>query len=133
MQDISDIRIIGIDEKRPPRMRPEPYIDLVFRLTHKAPLEWCRDFVGAQGELRYEARINPDDCLFIETWVRTPDEIPNHLKTLKVMVAECNARYIENVTASANERDRSNEKLQNEVGTQGHLNRIVAGLDFSAS
>ena len=31
MEGISDIKIIGIDEKRPPKIRKEPYIDLVFK------------------------------------------------------------------------------------------------------
>jgi hypothetical protein len=44
MEGISDIRITGIDETRPPRIRKEPYIDLCFRLTHKAPVDWCHDF-----------------------------------------------------------------------------------------
>lgn len=133
MEGISDIRITGMDEKRPPRMRREPYIDLVFRLSHKAPLEWCRDFVSAQTDVQYEAKINTDECLFIETWVRTPEEIAGHLDTLKAMVAACNARYIENVAAHSRERDKDHENLQNEIGTQGHLNRIIAGLDFSES
>jgi len=131
MDDISDIRIVGMDEKRPPIMRKEPYIDLVFRLTHKAPVEWCRDFVSAQINVQYEAKINIDECLFIETWVRTPDEIPGHLQSLQAMVTECNARYVENIQASERDRDGVHDKLQNEEGPQGRLNRIIASLDFS--
>jgi hypothetical protein len=131
MEGISDIRIMGIDEKRPPRIRKEPYIDLVFKLTHKAPVDWCRDFVGSQSNMQYKSTINTDDCLFIETWVRSPDEIAGHLQTLKALVAECNARYIENAQARERDRDGDNDELRNDAGPQGQLNRIIAGLDFS--
>jgi hypothetical protein len=131
MQGISDIRIMGIDEKRPPKLRREPYIDLVFRLTHKAPVDWCHDFIRSQSSVQYKSTINTDECLFIETWVRTPEEIAGHLQALKEMVAACNARYIEKVNASERDRDSDNDKLQNEAGPQGQLNRIIAGLDFS--
>jgi hypothetical protein len=131
MEGISDIRIVGIDEKRPPRIRKEPYIDLIFQLTHKAPVDWCHDFVGSQSNMQYKSTINTEDCLFIETWVRTPDEIAGHLQTLKTLVTECNARYIAKIQAIDRDREGDNDKLQNEAGPQGQLNRIIAGLDFS--
>jgi len=131
MEGISDIKIMGIDEMRPPRIRKEPYIDLFFQLSHKAPADWCREFVDSQPNLEYEVKINPEDGLFIQTWVRTPEEIPGHLQTLKGLVAACNARYIENIEASARDQLSDNEMLKNEEGPQGKLNRIVAGLDFS--
>jgi hypothetical protein len=131
MEGISDIRIAGIDEKRPPRIRKEPYIDLCFRLTHKAPVDWCQDFTDLQSKMNYTSKINTDECLFIETWVRKPEEIVAHLQSLKKAVAECNARYIEKIRASECDRDGDNDKLRNEDGPQGQLNRIIAGLDFS--
>ena len=75
MEGISDIRIIGMDEKRPPRIRKEPYIDLYFRLPHKAPLDGRQDFTELQSRQDYGSKINGDECLYIETWVRTPGEI----------------------------------------------------------
>jgi len=131
MEGISDIRIVGIDERRPPRIRAEPYIDLFFKLTHKAPVDWCRDFVELQSKKTYESKINVDECLFIETWVRKPEEIAAHLENLKKAVAECNARYIEKIRASERDRQGDNDKLRMEDGPQGQLNRIIAGLDFS--
>jgi hypothetical protein len=131
MEGISDIRIAGIDEKRPPRIRKEPYIDLCFRLTHKAPVDWCQDFTDLQSKMNYASKINTDECLFIETWVRKPEEIAGHLQSLKKAVAECNARYIEKIRASERDRDGDNNKLRDEDGPQGQLNRIIAGLDFS--
>jgi hypothetical protein len=131
MEGISDIRIMGIDETRPPRMRKEPYIDLVFKLTHKAPVDWCRDFVSSQIDMQYPAKIDTENCLFIETWVRTPEEIAGQLQTLKAMVTACNARYIENIRSSERDRDGDSDRLQKEEGPQGQLNRIIAELDFS--
>ncbi len=132
MEGISDIRIMGIDRKRPPRVRKEPYIDLFFQLTHKAPVDWCQDFVSAQPKMEFAASMNTDDCLYIQTWVRTPEQIPGHLQTLKALVAACNARYIEAIEASVRARDSDSDKLRNEEGPQGQLNRIIAALDFGA-
>ena len=130
MEGISDIRIIGIDAKRPPKIRKEPYIDLIFQLAHKAPVDWCHDFVSSQSNMQYKSTINTEDCLYIETWVRTPDEIAAHLQTLKALVAECNARYIKKIQATDRDRDGDMDKLRNEAGPQGQLNRLIAGLDY---
>ncbi len=131
MEGISDIRITGIDEKRPPRIRKEPYIDLCFRLAHKAPVDWCQDFTGRLTKAGIPAEINIDECLYIQTWVRTSDEIVGRLEMLKKAVAECNARYIEKIEASERDRDGDIDALAKEAGPQGQLNRIIAALDFS--
>lgn len=131
MEGISDIKITGIDETRPPRIRKEPYIDLIFRLAHKAPVDWCHDFVDHQSKAGFPAKIDTKECLFIETWVRTPDQIVEHLQVLKKAVAQCNARYIERIEARDQLRDSANDRLAQESGPQGQLNRIIAALDFS--
>lgn len=131
MEGISDIRITGIDEKRPPRIRKEPYIDLCFRLSHKAPLDWCQDFVDHLSKADLPVKIETEECLYIETWVRTQDEIVGHLQMLKKAVAECNMRYIEKIEASERDRDGDVDALAKEAGPQGQLNRIIAALDFS--
>lgn len=131
MEGISDIRITGIDEKRPPRIRKEPYIDLVFRLAHKAPVDWCHDLIDHQAKDGFPVKIDTKECLFIETWVRTPDQIVAHLQMLKEAVAQCNARYIAKVEARERVRDGANDRLAQEAGPQGELNRIIAALDFS--
>jgi len=132
MEGISDIRIIGFDEQRPPRIRKEPYIDLFFQLSHKVPDEWCRDFVSSLPKLSYDVKMNPDDAVFIQTWVRTAEEIPGHLEVIKTLVSECNARYIENIQASARARQTNKHNKEDDDGPQGRLNRIVAGLDFGS-
>jgi len=131
MEGISDIRIVGIDEKRPPRIRKEPYIDLIFRLSHKAPLDWCRDFTELQARKEFTSKIETDECLYIESWVRKPDEIVTQFESLKQSIAECTALYIGKIEASDRERAGDNDDLKKEEGPQGELNRIIAGLDFS--
>jgi hypothetical protein len=131
MEGISDIKITGIDERRPPRIRKEPYIDLCFRLTHKAPVDWCHDLADHQTKAGFPTKIDTNECLYIETWVRTQDEIVGHLQNLKKAVAECNARYIEKIEAQQRDRDGSIDALAKEDGPQGQLNRLIAALDFS--
>lgn len=130
MEGISDIKITGIDEKRPPRIRKEPYIDLCFRLAHKAPIDWCHDLIDNQAKTDFPVKIDTKECLFIETWVRTPDQIVAHLQMLKEAVAQCNARYIKKMEAREHDRDGDNDRLAQEAGPQGELNRIIAALDF---
>ena len=131
MEGISDICIISMDEKRPPLLRKEPYIDLFFQLSHKAPADWCRDFTDHSTSLPYKASMDADDSLFIKTWVRSPDEIPAHLRALKSLVTACNTRYIENIETSTRNKDAGNDKLKIDSTPQGQLNRITAGLHSS--
>lgn len=131
MEGISDIRITGIDEKRPPRIRKEPYIDLCFKLAHKAPVDWCQDLTDHLAKAGLPAKIDSKECLYLETWVRTPEEIVGRLQALKKAVAECNARFIEKVEAQQRDRDDGIDALAKEAGPQGQLNRIIAALDFS--
>lgn len=132
MEGISDIRIAGMDENRPPRLRKEPYIDLYFRLLHKAPPDWCVRFNDLLVHHEYAPKINTEEGLFIETWVRTPDEIAGLFQILKENVTVCTAQYIEKIARSQRDADSDNELLQKEgEGEQGRLNRVIAGLDFN--
>jgi len=130
VEGISDIKIIGIDELRPPKLRKEPYIDLVFKLSHKAPSDWCKDFNDSLSKTTYAPKINLDDGLYIQTWVRSIDEIAGLLQLLKKSVAECSARYIEKVRQVANAAAGQNNLLKDGGGEQGRLNAVIAGLDF---
>mgnify|MGYP001822663046 CR=1 FL=1 len=129
MEGISDIKIIGIDEMRPPRIRKEPYINLYFKLIHEAPKEWCEDFNRIVANGKFPVKIEPAKGLFIETWVRKPDEIEMALDGLKAAVSTCNQEYIARVEAEANAAADVGGKSENE-GEQGRLNRIIAGLNF---
>ncbi|HEY5603248.1 MAG TPA: hypothetical protein VIM41_09080 [Gammaproteobacteria bacterium] len=131
MEGISDIKIIGIDNKRPPIIRKEPYIDIVFKLSHQAPMDWCKEFNALLSKHPSTPRIKDKEGLYIEAWVRTPDEIAALLKQLKDTVAECSRQYIERVELSLRNTGDANALLaQQGAGEQGRLNRIIADLDF---
>ena len=130
MEGISDIKIKGIDEMRPPRIRKEPYINLFFKLIHEAPKDWCDHFNHLVAKREYPVKIDAATGLFIETWVRKPDEIESVLEGLKEAVTRCNQEYIARVLAEANSAAAMQDNVD-DTGEQGNLNRIIAGLDFS--
>lgn len=130
MEGISDIRIIGIDDLRPPMIRKEPYINLYFKLNHKAPSDWCNDFNRIVSKGQFTVKIEPEEGLYIETWVRKPDEIEVAFEKLKKAIIQCSKEYVERLEAEAQAAlKRSGDSLENE-GEQGRLNRIIAGLNF---
>ncbi|MGB5517847.1 MAG: hypothetical protein WBO73_05225 [Gammaproteobacteria bacterium] len=129
MEGISDIKIIGIDEMRPPRIRKEPYINLFFKLHHKAPKDWCEEFNHLVAKRQYPIKIEPAGGQFIETWVRKPDEIEHALDGLKEAVRQCNQEYIARILAEANATAEMDDN-PTDTGEQGNLNRIVAGLNY---
>ena len=131
MEGISDIRIVGIDETRPPKIGKEPYIDLYFRLAHKAPIEWCQDFNELLSGHPYAPKIRREEGLYIETWVRTIEEIDSQFREIKQAIIQCTRQYIEKIQVIADKRDAGNNQLQRESGPQGRLNSVIAGLDFS--
>ena len=133
MEGISDIKIIGIDDKRPPRIGKEPYIDLFFQLSHKAPLEWCIGFNELLVKHEYTPKIKTNEGLFIEAWVRRPEEITGLFQIIKAKVTECTAQYIENIAISQRDAVTNSDLAQKEGDSeQGRLNKVIAGLDFDA-
>lgn len=130
MEGISDIRIIGMDEKRPPKIRKEPYIDLFFRLSHKAPEDWCREFNALLSKHPGKPHIEEKEGLFIDSWVKTPDDIAPFLELLKIKIIECSRDYIERIEASIRNAEQANESVSTETGEQGRLNKIIASLVF---
>ncbi|MDH5784424.1 MAG: hypothetical protein OEZ16_02310 [Chromatiales bacterium] len=132
MEGISDIRIGGIDESRPPMILKQPYIDLVFRLNHKAPSEWCVAFNDLMAKDKLSVKIEPSEGIYIETWVRTPEEIEPVLQNLKEMVNRCSEEYVERIEDEARAAIRRDSGNMEDEGEQGRLNRIVAGLKFDA-
>lgn len=130
VEGISDISIVGVDEKRPPIIRKEPYIDLFFKLSHQAPADWCIDFNALLKKHPATPKIKAKEGLFIEGWVKTPDEIVPFLALLKDKVADCSRQYIERIELSTRNAGDANASLVDETGEQGRLNRIIAALDF---
>jgi hypothetical protein len=129
MEGISDIRITGFDETRPPLILKAPYINLYFRLSHEAPKAWCDDFNHLVAKGDYPVKIEPAKGLFIETWVRKPDEIEAVLEDLKQAVSNCNAAYIARIQAEVRAAAAAGASADDE-GEQGRLNRIIADLNF---
>lgn len=131
MEGISDIKIIGIDETRPPIIRKEPYIDIFFKLSHQAPIDWCQDFNALLAKHPTSPRIKEKDGLYIEAWVKTPDEIVAFLALLKGKVTDCSRQYVERIELSKRNATAANASLGKETGEQGRLNEIIAGLDYA--
>ncbi|MCW8923841.1 MAG: hypothetical protein OQK69_09480 [Gammaproteobacteria bacterium] len=129
MEDISDIKIIGFDDNRPPLIRKAPYIDLFFKLTHQAPKNWCDDFNQLVSKEKYSAKIIPAAGLFIEAWVRKPEEIEGLLEKLKKAISVCTEDYIAKINAINSAASNTSTKPGDE-GEQGRLNKIVAALNF---
>ena len=129
MEGISDIKICGIDEMRPPRIRKEPYINLFFKLSHQALQDWCEAFNRLVSKGNYPVKIETTTGLFIETWVRKPEEIETVLDGLKEAVSTCNQEYIDRVQAEASAAADVGGKSE-DAGEQGRLNRIIAELNF---
>ena len=131
MEGISDIRIIGVDAKRPPVIRKQPYIDLFFELSHKVPKDWSEDFNSLLSKHKFPAKIDSVDGLYIETWVRKPDEVAGQLAHLQAKVTECIDAYIAKIRLKQSQRQDQSRNEVEESGEQGELNRAIAGLDFS--
>ncbi len=129
MENISDLKIAGIDELRRPVIRTEPYIELFFRLNHKAPKAWCRVFNDTVSKSAYSMSIKIEDGLFIETWVRKKEEIVDVLKTMQAAVKSSIEQYIDQVEARS--RASSTKSSGEEAtGEQLELNQIIDSLDF---
>lgn len=130
MQDITELKIIGIDSKRPPILRKEPYIDIVFELSEQAPKQWCEDFMGLFKGASYKPKIDSDKGIYIETWIRSMGEISGHLDTLKTKVIECNQIATDRQAALDLLAMSGSGVVVGDEGPQGQLNAIIAGLNF---
>ena len=130
MQSISDIKIVGIDEKRPPRVRKEPYVDLFFELSYQAPRDWCEDFNLLTGKLDPAVRINKSEGLFIETYIRDMNQMAAHLDKIKKKIIDCSGQYIERIRQRELAAMMQNGALPGDRGEQGKLDTIVATLNF---
>jgi len=130
MTPFEEIKISGIDEARPPKIRKEAYIDLHFRLSRQVPEDWCEDFNVFGRSISPAAKIDKSSCLVIDTYVNDMDRIPLQLAELKEAVSECNKQYLEKLRQRELALAAENAALQGEGGEQQRLNLIIAGLDF---
>ena len=130
MSDIKDIRVIGFDKDRPPRVRKEAYIDLYFQLSQKAPLDWCEDFNALGRKVNPSPKIDKNKGLHIETYVNNMDLIAQQLASVKALLLECSRQYQEKADEKARKLAASNVSLQGQDGEQLKLNQIVDALSF---
>jgi hypothetical protein len=131
MSDISDIKIIGIDKDRPPRIRKEAYIDLFFRLSQKGSVAWCEDFNALGRKINPSPKIDIHKGECIETYVKNMTQIEQHLTDVKALLRDCNEQFQAKVDEKARVLAASNASLLvGQEGEQYKLNQIVEGLNF---
>ena len=130
MSDIKEIRIIGFDKDRPPRVRKEAYIDLFFQLSQKAPLDWCEDFNALGRKVNPSPKINKDKGVHIETYVNNMNLIAQQLAAVKALLLKCSQQYQQKADEKARILAASNVSLQGQDGEQLKLNKIVDALSF---
>jgi hypothetical protein len=130
VEGISDIKIVGIDEKRPPVIMGAPYIDLFFKLSHQAPLDWCADFNAQMSKHPGSPKIKQKEGLYIEAWVKAPELIVDYLELLKKNVTLCSDMYIERIQQAARDTKSSDLSGVSEDSAQGRLNKIISELVF---
>ena len=129
---MSDIKIIGIDKDRPPRIRKEAYIDLFFRLSEKGSIEWCEDFNALGRKMNPSPKIDKNIRECIQTYVGNMTLIAQHLADVKEVLRNCNEQHQQKIDEKARVLAASNASLQGQDGEQQKLNRIIDGLDFDA-
>ncbi len=130
MEGISDIRIDGIDNTRPPSAKNSNYIDLFFRLNHKAPAGWCEVFNEIMVKHPSKPKVRENEGLFVETWVKKADQIVEHVELLKKAVIKSSEQYIKKLEDAMKVDAASAADAKVDDSPQGKLNRIIAELDF---
>jgi len=98
-------------------------------MSHEVSKVWSEDFNRLVANGEFPVKIDSSTGLYIETWVRKPDEIEMVLGELKKAVSTCNQEYIARIEAEASAAADVGGKSDDE-GEQGRLNRIIAGLNF---
>jgi hypothetical protein len=128
--DINDIKIIGIDEDHPPMVRKESYIDLFFRLSVKAPTDWCEDFNTLGHRIAPPAKIAPAQGLIIQTYVHDMKQIQEQLDKIKQKIIQCNKEYLEKERQKQLALAAKRADMVGSNAKQNQLNEIIAGLKY---
>lgn len=131
MPEQKNLSIIGIDEKRPPRVRKEHYIDIFYRLSQKASGEWCDIFNTLSKQLVPPAKINKSEGIYIEAYVRDMNLLQDHLDKIKKNITESNERLATAVRKRNEAITKENAGESDDGDEQRRLNAIVASLHFS--
>jgi hypothetical protein len=130
MQAIDDIKIVSIDFERPPMIRKEAYIDLYFKLSGKAPMDWCEDFNILGRQIEPGVKIEKNDGLCVEAWVKDMNHIASHLEEIKQTILDCNEQYIEKARQKQLALLAANASEVGKDSDQFKLNEIIADLKF---
>jgi hypothetical protein len=130
MQNIDDIKIVSIDTDRPPIVRKEAYIDLFFKLSEKAPLDWCDDFNALGRQIDPGVKIDKNVGLCVDAWVKDMGQIAPHLEKIKLKILECNEQYIEKARQKQLALLAANTSQVGTNSEQFKLNEIIADLKF---
>jgi predicted DNA-binding helix-hairpin-helix protein len=130
MTDIKQIKIIGIDEERPPMLRKEGYIDLYFKLSVKAPEDWCDEYNKLGNRLTPRVKINPAVGLIIETYVHDVNQIQAHLDRIKEQIKACTTDCLEKVRQKQLALAAKSAAQLGVGSKQDELNVIIAGLNY---
>ncbi|MDH3634791.1 MAG: hypothetical protein OES20_08805 [Gammaproteobacteria bacterium] len=130
MNSFEEVKIVGIDQERPPRVRKESYIDLFFNISQKAPLDWCEDFNALGRQINPSPKIDKTARNCIATYVSDMAKIPSHLSDIKQVVIDCNVQYMEKIRQKELALAASNAALEDQDGEQHRLNQIVSALEF---
>ncbi len=126
----SDVKIIGFDVDRPPVVRKEAYIDLFFQLSRKVSMEWCEDFNQLGSHMEPPVKIDKNERVFVETWVRDMHLIPAHLEKIKKTIIRCNKELVEKIRQQKILQASKNAVLTGKGGEQNRLNKIIDELSF---
>ena len=130
MATIGEIKIIGLDPNRMPRIRKEAYIDLFYQLSEDAPEEWCEDFNAFGRHVAPMVKIDKGSRNCISAYVNDMDMIPAHFEQVKQAVSDCNQQYREKIRQRELELQKDAASMQEQGGQQHKLNEIIASLDF---
>jgi hypothetical protein len=130
MQTINDIKIVSIDDERPPVIRKEAYIDLYFKLSGKAPMDWCEDFNALGRQITPGVKIEKNVGLCVEAWVKDMTQIAPHLEKIKQSILDCNEQYIEKARQKQAALLAANASAVGNDSEQFKLNEIIADLKF---
>ena len=128
MNNISDLKIKGLDPNRMPSLKNSKYVDVIFELNEVAPKDWCADLNLKFSKNKDNAKINADERKYVETWVRNINDIPKILEVIKQQIVDCNNNYIEQkrqdeLAWQKTERTKSDSRSD-------ELDRILESLNF---
>ena len=128
MEYIKNIKVKGLDPKRKPTLKNKNYVDIIFELSQKAPRDWCADFNLLASQEGLNSKINPNEGLYVETWVRNINDIPKELELIKQLILICSNCYIEQKQQEELSRLQSESNKTNSRSDE--LERILTNLSY---